>query len=380
MTRLYLDHAATSPLDPVARDAMAPWLEDRFGNPSSLHQAGRRARAAIDEARETVAKRLGCRFAECLFTSGGTESAHMAILGVALCADPQRRRVILGAAEHHCVLGAGELAARLGLTVETAPVDRRARLDPATLGDRLGPDVLLVAAMHANNELGTINPIEEIAAVAHDHGALLFVDAVQTLGGDWTVDSLGADLLAVSAHKIGGPKGVGALYIRAGTPIEPLQRGGGQEREMRAGTENVAGIVGFAAAVRRLAETPDRRRQARDAFLDALAGTGAAVTAEGADVLAGHAHVRFPGLSAESLLIVLDRMGVEASSGAACASGSLEPSHVMLACGYSDAEAREGLRFTFGRSTEPEDAREAARRLLEAVSQVKAAQAGRQVN
>ncbi|HVT13296.1 MAG TPA: cysteine desulfurase family protein [Fimbriimonadaceae bacterium] len=359
MRRIYLDHAATTPLVPEVREAMAPWLEREFGNPSSLHEEGRRARAAIDQARETLSGRLGCLFAEVLFTSSGTEAANLAIVGAALAnEDSSRRRVLMGAAEHHCVLHTRPLLERLGYQVETIPVDQTARVRLDILEEMLGPDVLLVSVMHANNELGTMQPVEEVAILARRHGALYHCDAVQTFGFP------DADLVTYSAHKIYGPKGSGAIYIRAGTKVKPLAVGGGQEREMRAGTENVAGIVGFAAAVRALPSHFDSA--VRDAFLARLASAGFAPTVSDAcETLAGHAHGRFPGIDAETMLIRLDRAGISASSGAACSSGSLEPSHVLLACGYSEKEAREGLRFTFGRSSPMEDAEEAAERVIE---------------
>lgn len=388
MERIYLDHAATTPLSPAAREAMQPWLDEGFGNPSSLYQEGRRAREAVDQARETLSARLGCDFAEVIFTSSGTEAANLAIVGSALAQrDPKRRRILAGAAEHHAVLRCAGLAEAFGFQFETVAVDRYARLDLDDLERRMGDDVHLVALMHANNELGTIQPVAEAASLAHRHGALFFCDAVQTFAAmDWAVIDLDADLVSVAAHKVYGPKGVGALYVRAGTRLQPVSRGGGQERELRAGTENVAGIVGFAAAAQEAAldrEGRRRKRQARDAFLKALRldpsidwtdwnhpSEPALSVPHDVPQLDGHAHLRFPGLSAESMLIVLDQLGVSASSGAACSSGSLEPSHVLLAAGYSEAEAKQGLRFTFGHGSTEAEADEAARRLVQAARQV----------
>lgn len=379
-SRIYLDHASTTPLLPEAREAMAPWLESDFGNASSLHAEGRRARQAIDEAREAVSGAIGSLFAEVLFTSSATEAANMAILGSALAPfDANRKRIVFGAAEHHCVLHTAENLARLGFRVEQAPVDSNARIDLDALADLLGEDVLLVAVMHANNEVGTIQPVADVAELAHRVGARFFCDAVQTFGWQpWKVEDLGADFVALSAHKLGGPKGCGAIYIRAGVKIAPLLVGGGQEREMRAGTENVAAIAGFAAACRTQLTRPDlarRRREARDTFLDELdrlAPEGLEWTVQpGVDRLEGHAHLRFAGVSAESVLIRLDRLGIAASSGAACSSGSLEPSHVLLACGWSEDQAREGLRFTFGWTSTSAQARKAARIVAEAVDKIR---------
>ena len=290
----------------------------------------------------------------------------------------------MSAVEHHCVLHTKPLLVRLGYQVHLIPVDSRGRLSTDRLGEMLGPDVLLVSVMHANNELGTIQPAAEVARLAHSHGALFHCDAVQTFlqGGPnaWRVQDLEADVVTLSAHKVNGPKGIGAIYVRAGVKLKPLAVGGGQEREMRAGTENVAGIVGFAEAVRwhRTADRSAATRLARDAFVDGLKIEGLAETVSDRDaILPGHAHVRIPGINAETMLILLDRMGVSASSGAACSSGSLEPSHVLLACGYSIEEAKEGLRFTFGHGTSLEDAKEAASRVSAAARQVRAERVSR---
>lgn len=355
MARIYLDNAATAPLLPEAREAMLLWLD--AGNASSLHSEGRHARAAIDEAREALSAALGCLFAEVLFTSGGTEAANMAILGAALKnEDAGRRRILMSAVEHHCVLETTPILERLGYRVETIPVDRSARIDVGRVEEMLGDDVLLVSVMHANNEIGTIQPVREIADLAHRFGALYHCDAVQTFTAiPWRAPDIDADMITLSGHKIGGPKGVGAIYTRAGVILAPIAVGGGQEREMRAGTENVAAIVGFGAAVR--AASP-LAPAARDAFVREVEGM--AWTTPFSNALPGHAHGRFPGISAESMLIRLDREGVAASSGAACSSGSLQPSHVLSAAGYSEAEAKEGLRFTFGRSVSIGMAAEAA--------------------
>ena len=360
MRRIYADHAATTPLTPEAREAMLPWLD--AGNASSLHAEGRRAKAAIDEAREILSQTLGCEFGEVVFTSGGTEGANLAILGVALAnPDSRKRRILLGAAEHHCVLHTQKLLERIGYQVDIIRVDRHALLDVDELRAALTSDVLLVSAMHANNELGTINDVRRIAGIVHESGALLHVDAVQSfLSLPWKVGDLNADLVSVSAHKVNGPKGVGALYIRAGIKPAALAVGGGQERELRAGTENVAGIVGFAAAIQ---INRGHARPARDAFEAAIAPFATRMVPPEVPRLPGHCHFRVPGRQAESLLIRLDREGIAASSGAACSSGAIEPSHVLLAAGYSPAEAKEGVRFSFGHGSTVEEAQEAARRL-----------------
>lgn len=366
-SRIYLDHAASTPLLDAARQAMAPWIGE-VGNPSSTYTEGRRAKQAIDEAREIIACALGCGFADVAFTSGGTEAVVTGLLGTALLPSSPQDRVIVSAAEHECVLSQRPNLVRLGMRVETVPVDRYARVDPAAFGALVDEHVRLAVVMHANNELGTLNP------VAAMRGAPLLVDAVQSFlatAEPWTVEDLGADLVAVASHKVGGPTGAGALYVRPGTPLAPVLRGI-QERERRGGTEHVAAIVGFGAAVAELRmglEAPARRRAARDAFLAALPGDIAWQRTVPPDVpaLGGHAHVRFSGVVAETLLIRLDRAGVAASSGAACSSGSTEPSHVLLACGWREREAREALRFTFGRTTSIEEAHAAAGLVAEAV-------------
>lgn len=347
--RIYLDNAATTPLCSAAREAMLRWAD--AGNPSSLYAEGRSAKAALDEARETLASKLRAGFAEVIFTSSGTESAALAILGAAAGAqDGDRKKILFGAAEHHCVLNTREILERLGFSVGLLPVDRwgRVGLDELTLALQTG-EVLLVAVMHANNEIGSINDMPAIAGICHANGSLLFCDAVQSFGKiPVLVDDLGADLLSVSAHKICGPKGAGGLYVRPGTILKPLFAGGGQERELRGGTENVAAIAGFAAAISDIGHV-GCTKDLKVRLVRGLVCLGAIPSLpEEVPQLNSHVHVRFRGHSAESLLIRLDRLGVSAGSGAACSSGSIEASHVMLACGYSPHEAKEAVRFTLG--------------------------------
>lgn len=353
--------ASTRPIPPSAR--VRELLEGRvWGNPSSLHAAGRRLKQTLDEAREVLAEAWRAEFGEVLFTSGGTEAANLALLGPALAHHGPRRRVLVSRAEHHCVLHTLAVLERLGFQVDWLPVDRVGRVWIDGLEAELGEDVLMVVAMHANNELGTLNPVEDIRARCHSVGALFVCDSVQTFPALPPVE---ADLSFVSGHKFHGPPGVGAIRIRAGTPVEPVLRGGGQEREMRAGTENVAAALWMAEAVLEHREHPewtDQRRAARDAFADEL-DPSFVPTAPGVPTLSGHLHGRFPGIDAETALIRFDRAGVLASSGAACSSGSVEPSHVMLACGYDAKEAGEALRFTFSKDVSPDLARDAARRV-----------------
>lgn len=374
MDRIYLDHAATTPLLPEAREAMFPWLTDGFGNPSSLHQEGRRARAAIDQSREIFSELLGCLFGEIVFTSCGTEAANLGVIGGALSARDQfgGYEVILAASEHHCVLHTKSFLERLGFNVFVAPVDREAKVEMDWLSKNIRPRTALVSVMHANNELGTLNPIAEIGKMCRREKMFFHIDAVQSFPDSWQVDDFEADLLTLSAHKFYGPKGVGVLYARSGVKPTPLMVGGGQEREVRAGTENVAGIVGAGVAAKAVANWGDWRTQVaecRDAF-EAELGEGFAHSISSSERLAGHSHVRYPGIDAETALIRLDREGISASSGAACSSGSLEPSHVLAACGYSDEESKEGLRFTFGKSNTVEQAVKAGEIVRETLEEI----------
>lgn len=363
-TRIYLDHAATTPLDPRVLEAMLPWMDGEFGNPSSQHEDGRRARQAIDEAREIVSQHLGCLFGEVIFTSSGTEAANLAILGSALEAlknGSARRRILMSAVEHHCVLHTQPTLDALGFSVEFLPVNHLGLVEKSTLEKALGDDVLLTSIMHANNETGVIANPAEYAQIVKQAGSLFHVDAVQTLGTLPTqVEDLGVDLLHVSAHKIYGPKAVGALYIRAGVLLSPWVIGGGQERDMRAGTENVAGLVGFGAALSHF-EKPNS--EARDAFFQEMGDQILRTIPAEVPTLPCHAHFRIPGKSAENMLIRLDRAGISASSASACSSGSQEPSHVLIAMGMSPEAAGECIRFSFGKGQDAETGREAARRV-----------------
>jgi cysteine desulfurase len=383
MKRIYLDHAAATPLCQEAKAAMKPWLGGAFGNPSSLHKHGRILREAIDKARSQVADALGCLFGEVIFTSSGTESCSMALIGAAASAslvpDRPRRRILVSAADHHCVLHCREILEALGVSLEEVPVDAASRVDLNHLERAMGPDVILVSLIHANNETGALNPIEAASAIARRAGALVHLDAVQTM--PWTsLRGLDIDMASLSSHKFHGPPGAGALYLRSGVKIKPILAGGGQEREMRGGTENTPAIVGMGAAAAACLSHPswkESRRAARDAFVTALIGfqpEGLRWTLPLGEGLEGHAHLSLAGIQADTMLIRLDRAGISASSGAACSSGSLEPSHVLLACGRSPEEAEEGLRFTFGKDTTPEEAVQAAERVAESASEIRQAQ------
>ena len=356
--RIYLDHAATTPLRPEVRAAMEPYLSaDGFGNPSSLHADGQRAKRALDAARDTLACALGAQFSEITFTSGGTEADNAALVGVML-ARGRGSHLITTQIEHEAVIETARFLEKLGFSVTYLPVDEQGRVAPRSVADALTDRTALVSVMHANNEVGTVQPLREIADLVHAHGAYLHTDAVQTFSQlPVNVHDLGADLLSVSAHKIYGPKGVGALYVRSGIPIEPLLHGGGQERGRRAGTENVPAIAGFGEAVRLL--LPEREAVAarltllRDTFLAALRQRIPSMVLNGhpAERLPNNINLSFPGLDAETLLLTLDRAGISASSGSACTSGSIEPSHVLTAMGLPDDRVNSAIRLTLGRDT-----------------------------
>ena len=360
LSRIYLDHAATTELLPDVKVRMKEAM-NQYGNPSSLHQDGRNAKHEIDWSREIVAEALGCMFAEVVFTGSGTEAANLAIIGTALAnEDSKRNRILLSAVEHHCVLNTQFILRKLGYRVELIPVDHESFVDLAKYSELLADDVLLVSMMSANNENGAIQPLKEAIRLAKRAKAKFHSDHVQGFLKSTPNPSLfGADLVSVAAHKVNGPKGVGALAVLNGAKIKPLITGGEQEREMRGGTENVVGIAGFGEAI--LAHQAPKLRILRDKLLDSILKIGAVPTVKDRTrTLDSHIHVRFPGIDAETLLIRLDRAGISASSGAACSSGSIEVSHVMLACGYSEVEAKEGIRFSLGGSNTTEEIDRAA--------------------
>jgi cysteine desulfurase len=353
---IYLDHAATTPLHPEVRAAMEPFLKDCYANPSSIYRAAQTARASLDAARDTVAACIGVTAAEIVFTSGATESNNAAIKGAALARRDTHRHLITTAIEHHAVLHpVEELEKRFGFEVTVVPVGPTGIVDPKAIAGALRPDTSLVSVMWANNEIGTIQPVEEIAELAREHGVLFHVDAVQA-AGYLPIDlaAVPIDLLSLSAHKLYGPKGTGVLFLRRGTPWWPLLTGGGQERNRRAGTENVAGIVGMAAALSlAVAEREARSVRARE-MRDYLAGAlvehipGVRINGDMAARLPNNLNISIEGVHGESLLLGLDLAGIMASSGSACTSGSLDPSHVLEALGLPDEATRSSLRLTVG--------------------------------
>jgi cysteine desulfurase len=378
MRTVYLDHAATTPIAPEVRETVAHAMAECWGNPSSLHLFGRKARDLLDEARVTVAHALGCLDAEVFFTSSGTEANNMAIFGAARVAPPHKRHLITTAIEHHAVLHACQRLQQDGWEVTYLPVDSKGMVDPDDVRRALRAETWLVSVMHANNEIGTLQPVGEIAAVCREQGVWLHCDAVQTFGLlDMDVERLGVDMLSVSAHKLYGPKGVGALYIRGGVKIAPLLVGGAQERELRAGTENVPAIAGFAKAVElsraRYSTAWQRIWQLRERLRARLQELVPDIQVNGhpQQCHPGILSVTFARVSAESLLIALDRYGVAASAGAACSAGSIEPSHVLLALGMSETQAMSTIRLSLGRGNTPEEIDFAAEVIAEQVHRLR---------
>jgi cysteine desulfurase len=359
MRRVYADYNATTPLDPQVLEAMLPYLREHFGNASSVHTFGREARAAIDDIRVRLAKLLGAQEGEIVFTGGGTEADNMAVFGVARARRKQGRHIITSSIEHHAVLHACQYLEKIGeCEVTYLPVNRECLVDPADLRRAIRPESVLVSIMSANNETGTIQPVKELAAICQERGVTFHTDAVQSFGKQAVnVNDWGVDLLSIAAHKFYGPKGVGALYVRRGVKLDPLLFGGSHENERRAGTENVAAIVGLGAAAG-LATAEMEEEQARLFGLTEKLGEGITQRIRGAH-RNGHARQRigntinfsFEGCEEEGLLLGLDLEGVAASSGSACAVGSLEPSHVLKAMGLPHELARAAVRFSLGKSS-----------------------------
>ncbi|MGH2401614.1 MAG: cysteine desulfurase family protein, partial [Candidatus Limnocylindria bacterium] len=357
---IYLDHAATSPLRPAVLEAMLPYLTEHGGNASSLHASGRRARQGIDEAREAVAEHIGAQPREIVFTAGGTEADNLAVKGAAWAATARGRHVVTTAVEHKAVLNATAILERSGFEVTILPVDRDGRVDPIDVAAALTERTTLVSVMAANNEVGTLQPIGAIGEIVRGHGAKLHVDAVQFAAHlPIDVNAWQADLVSLSAHKLGGPQGVGALYVRRGTQMLPQMQGGSQERQRRAGTENVAGIVGFGAAVHLAAAEMadvDRLRDLCGRLRDGLlAFDGVSLTGHAEDRLPNNVSVVIDGVEGGDLVAALDLEGIETSTGSACTSGSTEPSHVLLAMGIEPHLAHGSLRLTIGPETSEAD-------------------------
>jgi cysteine desulfurase len=371
----YLDHAATTPLRPEALEAMLPLLTDEFGNPSSAHAPGRRARAALDDARARFAQAIGAQPREIVFTGSGTEASNLAIKGAAWAAKTRGHRLVCTSVEHHATLDTMSYLEKFGFEVTELPVDRYGRLDPDHLASAILDRTTLVSIIWANNEVGTVQPIADLIARVREHrGVLVHLDAVQAAPYlEVNVETLDADLISFSAHKFEGPKGVGALWIRHGTAMLPQTQGGPQERYRRAGTENVAGAVGLAAAYelnrRERLESNKRIRKLRDRLKETALGLGGVeITGHPRERLPGHLSLIARDTDGESTVLALDLEGVAGSTGAACTTGSHDVSHVLTAMGYPEDEARGSLRLTVGRTTtdpEIEEARAALPKVFE---------------
>lgn len=360
--RIYFDHNATTPVDPVVADAMLRILREEFGNPSSVHHFGQRAKAALDEARSTVSALINGDPSELVFTSGGTESDNSAIRGAAEALEATgRRHLVASAIEHEAVLNTVKALARRGWKTTLLPVDTSGIVSPDALRDALTDNTALVSVMHANNEIGTIQPIRELSALAHARGAMFHTDAVQSVAKiPVDVRALGVDLLSLSAHKFYGPKGAGALWIRRGARLVPFMTGGKHERSRRAGTENVAGIVGLGVAAelarRKMDQEGARLTRLRDHLENGIlaAVPGTAVNGAREPRVPNTANISFDRVEAESLLIALDLEGVAVSTGSACSSGTLEPSHVLKAMGLPAHRTQNSIRFSLGTSNTEE--------------------------
>jgi cysteine desulfurase len=358
---IYMDHAATTPVDPDVLAVMLPYFTERFGNPSSIYRLGRESLDALETAHETIARVLGCRPVEIVFTGGGSEADNLAIKGVAYAKRRRGDHIITTAIEHHAVLHTCQQLEREGYRVTYLPVDATGLVDPADVAAAISDETALVTMLYANNEVGTIQPIAEIGRICRARRVPFHTDAVQA-GGllDLDVNTLGVDLLTLSAHKFYGPKGVGILYVRQGTRIQPQVLGGSQERNRRAGTENVAGAVGAATALERAQSSRAGESARLEALRDRLITTilripDTRLTGHLQRRLPSHASFAFAGVEGESLLLNLDLIGVAASSGSACTTGSIEPSHVLTAMGISENGARGHLRLTLGHSNDAAD-------------------------
>jgi len=378
MKRIYLDHAATTPTHPEVVQAMLPFFGESFGNPSSIHFFGQESRASVDEAREKIASLIGAGSEEIVFTSGGTEADNLALKGVALANRQRGNHIITTAIEHHAVLRSCHCLEEQGFLVSYLPVDAYGLVDPDEVRKAVRPGTILVSIMHANNEVGTVQPVVDIAAITRERGIYLHTDAVQTVGHlPLDVDGLGVDLLSMSAHKLYGPKGIGALYVRRGTRIAPVMHGGGQERGLRASTENTPGIVGFGKA----AELARRAAGGEAKHLSVLRDWLIQALLQGIPQLHlnGHPSHRLPNnvnvgiefVEGEAVAISLDLEGIAASTGSACSSHDLEASHVLTAMGVSAVLARGSVRFSLGRMTTEDDVRRVAEVLPRIVARLR---------
>jgi cysteine desulfurase len=363
MRRVYLDHSATTPVDREVADIMMTYYTEKYGNPSSVHSFGREAKQALEQARHQVAELIGANPQEVTFTSGGTEADNLAILGTAEGLRKKGKHIITSCIEHHAVLETCEYLEKNGFDLTVIPVDVEGIISIDDVRKAMRPDTILISVMHANNEVGSIQPITEIGKLAREHDIVFHVDAVQSLGKiPINVEEMNIDLMTVSSHKVYGPKGVGALYIRKGVRIVPLVHGGGQEKKRRSGTENMPGIVGFGKACelagKRMADDAEHQKKLRDKLMNGILERIKYVKVNGPigeKRLPNNVNVSIQYVEGESLLLSLDMLGIAASSGSACTSGSLDPSHVLLAMGLIHEIAHGSLRFTLGRQNTEED-------------------------
>ena len=378
MNRIYMDHAATTPLSPAVLEKMLPWWTERYGNPSSVHGTGREARRAVDQARRQVAEAIGAQPREIYFTSGGTESDNWVLTGTALALRGRGNHIITSSIEHHAVLRPCEWLETQGFRVTYLPVDGDGRVDPEEAERAVTDQTILLSVMTANNEVGTVQPVAALGEMARRRGILFHTDAVQAAGTlPLDVHALGVDFLSLSAHKFYGPKGVGALYVRQGTRLNPLIRGGEQERGLRAGTENVAGIVGLGEALRLALEGREAEEANIRGLRDRLIRTvleripGSRLNGHPTERLPGNCNFSFDGVEGEALLLRLDLAGIAASGGSACTAGSQEPSHVLRAMGRTETEAAGSLRLTLGRENTAQEIDETAEALAAIVQDLR---------
>ncbi len=362
MKAIYLDYSATTPIRPEVLEAMHAYFMDIFGNASSIHTFGQEARKALEESREKVAKILGALPEEVVFTSGGTEATNLAIKGGLRSKRIRGNQVITSSIEHHATLNTCQQLEREGFKVVYLPPDQHGKLDPGDVERAITDKTVLISIIHANNEVGTIQPVEEIGEIARDKGVLFHTDAVQSVGKiPVNVDDLNVDFLSLSGHKVYGPKGIGALYVRKGVSFEPLFQGGHHERNRRPGTENIPSIVGLARALELAGEEMDhvssKINNLRDTFWEAIETQieGAHINGHPRDRIPSILNVSFDGVAGDSIIINLDLKGIAASTGSACTSGALEPSHVLLAMGVSRGRVQGAVRFSLGRETTQEE-------------------------
>lgn len=381
--RIYVDHGATTPTDPRVVEAMLPFFTEKFGNASSVHLFGQEARATVDRAREIIASAIGAAPQEIVFTSGATEADNFAVLGAAWANEAHGRHIITSSIEHHAVLEPARFLQSRGFDVTYLPADRYGLVDPDGVRAAIRSDTVLISVMHANNEIGTLEPVAEIGRLARERGILMHTDATQSVGIlPVHVDALSVDLLSMSAHKRYGPKGSGALYVRKGAKVARIQHGGSHERNRRAGTENVPAIAGFGTAIaiarESMSEESARLRRLRDRLIEGLLRIDAThLNGHPAERLPGNVNVSFEGTDSESILLALDFQGVAASSGSACTSGSLEPSHVLSAIGLPPEIAAGTVRLTLGRWNTDQEVDDLLEIFPEVIGNLRAASAGR---